>query len=101
MSMLEVADAAVMRAAIRQEIDQSEESRYDHRLHRVLLVASRRSCTAVSHVFGEDATTASAQDVPSRWTRDSGRVWRVTSIAIRVAVVMPITSGTVRCWPSA
>ena len=57
MRTLEIADAAVMQLAIRQEIDRSEESRYDHRLHGVLLVASGRPCTAVSQVFGEDATT--------------------------------------------
>jgi hypothetical protein len=56
MCTLEIADAEVMQMAIRQEIDRSEESRYDHRLHGVLLVASGRSCTAVSQLFGEDAT---------------------------------------------
>ena len=56
-STLEIADAEVMQVAIRQEIDRSEASRYDHRLHGVLLVASGRSCTSVSQVFGEDATT--------------------------------------------
>ena len=65
MRTLEIADAEVMQVAIRQEIDRSEESRYDYRLHGTLLAASGRSCTA-----------------------------------IRVAVVMPSTSGTVRCWPS-
>lgn len=63
MRKLEIADAEVMQVAIRQEIDRSEESRYDHRLHGVLLVASGRSCTAVSQVFGEDATTV------QRWVR--------------------------------
>jgi transposase len=63
MRTLKFADAEVMQVAIRQEIDRSEESRYDYRLHGVLLVASGRSCTAVSQVFGEDATTA------QRWVR--------------------------------
>ena len=57
MRKLEIADAAVMQLAIRQEIDRSEESRYDHRLHGLLLVASGRSCTEVSQLFGEEATT--------------------------------------------
>lgn len=63
MRKLEIADAAVMQVAIRQEIDRSDESRYDHRLHGVLLVASGRSCTEVSQLFGEDATTV------QRWVR--------------------------------
>ena len=100
MLKLENADAEVMQTAIREEIDRSEESRYDYRLHGVLLVAIGRSCTAVSQVFGEEATTARARDGPSHWTRGSGRVWRVTCVAIRVAVVLPSTSGTVRCRPS-
>ncbi len=36
MRKLEIVDAEVMQVAIRQEIDRSEESRYDHRLHGVL-----------------------------------------------------------------
>jgi hypothetical protein len=100
MRTLEFADAAILQIAMRQDIDRSEESPYDYRLHGVWLVAGGRSCTAVSQVFGADATTASARDGPSRWTRGSGRVWRVTCVAIRAAVVMPITSGTVRRWPS-
>ena len=63
MRKLEIAEAAVMQVAIRQEIDRSDESRYDHRLHGVLLVASGRSCTAVSQLFGADATTV------QRWVR--------------------------------
>lgn len=63
MQKLEIADAEIMQVAIRQEIDRSEESRYDHRLHGLLLVASGRSCTAVSQLFGEDATTV------QRWVR--------------------------------
>ena len=64
MRRLEIADAGVMQLAIRQEIDRSEESRYDHRLHGLLLVASGRSCTEVGQLFGENATTV------QRW------VWR-------------------------
>ena len=57
MRKLEIADAEAMQLAIRQEIDRSEESRYDHRLHGLLLVASGRSCTEVGQLFGEEATT--------------------------------------------
>jgi hypothetical protein len=57
MRKLEIADAEIVQVAIRQEIDRSDESRYDHRVQGVLLVASGRSCTAVSQLFEEDATT--------------------------------------------
>ena len=38
MRKLQIEDAEVMRIAIQQEIERSEESRYDHRLHGLLLV---------------------------------------------------------------
>lgn len=63
MRKLEIADAEVMQVAIRQEINRSEESRYDHRLHGLLLVASGQSCTEVSQLFGTHATTV------QRWVR--------------------------------
>jgi len=63
MHKLEIADAEIMQVAIRQEIDRSEESRYDHRLHGLLLVASGRPCTEVGRLFGEEATTV------QRWVR--------------------------------
>ena len=44
MRKLEIADAEVMRIAIQQEIVRSKESRYDHRLHGVLLVSQGMSC---------------------------------------------------------
>lgn len=63
MRRLEIADAGVMQLAIRQEINRSEEARYDHRLHGLLLVSSGRSCTEVGTLFGEAATTV------QRWVR--------------------------------
>ncbi len=63
MRKLEIADAEVMQLALREEIDRSEESRYDHRLHGLLLVSSGRSCTEVGELFGEAATTV------QRWVR--------------------------------
>ncbi len=57
MRRLQIEDAEVMRIAIRQEIGRSDESRYDHRLHGVLLVANEHSCGAVASLFGEDART--------------------------------------------
>lgn len=57
MRRLQIRDADVMQIAIRQEISRSEESRYDHRLHGVLLVANGQSCGAVAELFGENART--------------------------------------------
>jgi transposase len=57
MRKLQIQDAEVMKIAIQQEIGRSEESRYDHRLHGVLLVANGQSCRGVAELFGEDATT--------------------------------------------
>ena len=43
--------------------NRSEEARYDHRLHGLLLVSSGRSCNEVGALFGEAATTV------QRWVR--------------------------------
>jgi transposase len=63
MRKLQIQDADTMKIAIQQEIGRSEESRYDHRLHGVLLVANGQSCGGVAELFGEDATTV------QRWVR--------------------------------
>jgi transposase len=63
MRKLTIADAAVMRLAIQQEIARSDESRYDHRLHGLLLVARGHSCPQVAEWFGEDRRTV------QRWVR--------------------------------
>ena len=63
MRKLEIADAEVMQLAIREEINRSEEARYDHRLHGLLLVSTGRSCNEVGALFGEAATTV------QRWVR--------------------------------
>ena len=52
MRKMEIKDAAIMRIALQQEILRSEESRYDHRLHGVLLVCSGLSCGEVAEMFG-------------------------------------------------
>ena len=63
MRKLQIEDAEVMRIAIRQEIERSEESRYDHRLHGLLLVTAGHSCREVAQLFGENGTTV------QRWVR--------------------------------
>ena len=63
MHKLQIQDADVMRIAIQQEIGRTEESRYDHRLHGLLLVTAGQSCRQVAELFGEDGTTV------QRWVR--------------------------------
>src|SRR5258706_13296384 len=63
MRKLQIEDAEIMRIAIQQEIGRSEESRYDHRLHGLLLVIAGQSCRQVADLFGEDGTTV------QRWVR--------------------------------
>jgi transposase len=57
MRKLQIDDSSAMRIAIQQEIGRSEESRYDHRLHGLLLLAAGHSCAEVAELFGEDETT--------------------------------------------
>ncbi|HDP33827.1 MAG TPA: transposase [Candidatus Hydrogenedentes bacterium] len=57
MRRLEITDADIMQVAIQQEIVRSEESRYDHRLHGVLLVCSGLSPYEVAELFGQSART--------------------------------------------
>jgi transposase len=63
MRKLEIADPEVMRIAIQQEIARSDESRYDHRLHGLLLVTGGQSCQQVADLFGEDRRTV------QRWVK--------------------------------
>lgn len=57
MRKLEIKDAEIMQIAVRQEILRSEESRYNHRLHGVLLVLSGQSCYQVADLFGQSPRT--------------------------------------------
>ena len=63
MKRLQVADRELMEIALRNEILRSEEARYDHRLHGVLLVCRGLSCYEVGEMFGHDPTTI------QRWVR--------------------------------
>ncbi len=53
MNPLTIADAATMVLGLQDEIRRSEESRYDHRLHGVLLVAQGLTCPEVSQLLGD------------------------------------------------
>ncbi len=57
MRKLEIKDAQIIRLAVQDEILRSEESRYDHRLHGILLVCSGFSCSEVAELFGRSRRT--------------------------------------------
>ncbi len=53
MKPLTIADARTMVLGLQDEIRRSEESRYDHRLHGVLLVAQGMTCPEVGRLLGD------------------------------------------------
>jgi hypothetical protein len=53
MKPLTISDADSMILAIQDEIRRTEESRYDHRLHAILLVAQGNSCGRVAQMLGD------------------------------------------------
>ncbi len=57
MKPLTIADASTIVLGLQDEIRRSEESRYDHRLHGVLLIAQGMSCPEVSRLLGDSPRT--------------------------------------------
>ena len=57
MRRLEIHDAKTVRVAVRQEILRSQETRYDHRLHGILLLCSGLSCYQVADILGHSPRT--------------------------------------------
>ena len=57
MKRIQIEDNEIMQVAIQQEILRSEDSRYDHRLHGVLLVSKGLSCYQAGEFLGHDSTT--------------------------------------------
>jgi transposase len=57
MRRLKIKDEEIIRIAVQQEILRSEQSRYDHRLHGILLVCSGFSCSEVAKIFGHGTRT--------------------------------------------
>lgn len=53
MKALKISDAQLMILGLQDEIRRSEDSRYDHRLHAVLLVAQGKSCREVANLLGD------------------------------------------------
>jgi len=52
-----IADAETVCLALQDEIRRSDESRYDHRLHGVLLVAQGMTCPEVGRLLGDASRT--------------------------------------------
>jgi transposase len=57
MRPLSIADSATIVLGLQDEIRRSEESRYDHRLHGVLLVAQGMTCPEVGKFLGDAPRT--------------------------------------------
>ena len=57
MKPLTIADAPSIVMGLQDEIRRSEESRYDHRLHGVLLVAQGMTCPQVAELLGDTRRT--------------------------------------------
>jgi transposase len=57
MKPLTIADASTIVLGLQDEIRRSEESRYDHRLHAVLLVAQGMRCPEVARLLGDATRT--------------------------------------------
>ena len=57
MKALKISDSEAMVMALQDEIRRSEQSRYDHRLHGVLLVAQGMTCPQVAALLGDAART--------------------------------------------
>jgi len=57
MRPLKISESETIVLALQDEIRRSEESRYDHRLHGVLLVAQGMTCPEVARVLGDARRT--------------------------------------------
>jgi transposase len=57
MKKLVIKDADIMRIAIQQEIEISDNARYNHRLHGILMICNGYSCTDVAKLFGQNRRT--------------------------------------------
>lgn len=57
MRKLEIQNTEFMKGVIQDEIKRSEESRYNHRLHGILLICSGLSCSEVSEILGQGCRT--------------------------------------------
>jgi len=93
MKPLKIADSPTIILGLQDEIRRSDESRYDHRLHGLLLVAQGMTCPEVARLLGmrhgrwsigsvalketvwRDCWKGSDRDGPDAWGKNSGRQW--------------------------
>lgn len=57
MRKLEIRDSEIVKAAVQEEIQRSEESRYGHRLHGILLACSGFNSTQIAEILGHGRRT--------------------------------------------
>ena len=57
MRKLEIKEAEKTQIAIQQEIQKSEESRYNHRLHGILLICKGFTCYEIADILGHSPRT--------------------------------------------
>jgi transposase len=57
MRRLDIKETDIKQIAVQQEIIRSRESRYDHRLHGILLICNGFSCNKVAELFGHSPRT--------------------------------------------
>jgi len=57
MRKLIIEDAEIMKLAVQDEINRSEESRYDHRLHGILLACEGMTSYEIGDLFGQSPRT--------------------------------------------
>ena len=118
MRKLEIADPEIMRIAIQQEISRSDESRYDHRLHGLLLLTSgikaanklQTSLARTAAPFNVGSSASSKRDLKAcvkangqegllALTPSNGRLWGATCAEAPRTSGMSDTCGMASCCP--
>ena len=82
MKILRIADAENVSLGLQDEIRRSEESRYDHRLHGVLLVAQGLNCCQVADLLGNELIDGVRSAPPGVASRRRQRLGGLLSITI-------------------
>jgi len=113
MCKLRIFDPEIVRSAVQQEILRSWESRYDHRLHGILLITQGLNAYDVTDILGQDPRTIERWVQrfeecgfagPHEGERDgsgdpSGRSSMAICDGVLEALRTPRISGTANCFP--
>ena len=86
MRRLEAQNSHLAQQALREEFKRSAQSRFEHRLHCVLLIAAGRTCADVADLFGDDRRTVQRwvgkfQDHGVDGLREASRAGRPAALA--------------------